>query len=530
MAKFDPSRVTGGTIELVRNDDGSYTSQVTGFSQIATLNLPDITTTATTSTATTDAAEEAQETLEEQTSTAFKMPSIMAKGEQSDTADFGNTMTQEAAQTSKLLTETFDEPVKIESPTDVFYDEMDQTTNQVNRPELGDPSPISNILNEAKVKEDDTTITLSKARIRGPRDLGTTQTTTTRTPQGFDPNRIFSPKEERDQRFTDDAGLPEPPAYDDQEYPQLETALGITVDRQPSATREAKERDFASGTLGISTREAKERDFASGTIEPVKQSALRTLSQTVKRNIKNINVPSIGLTVLRTIAGPETSVQAHDKKYFNVRDDGRIAGNPTTDLYAGFNRTSAFGNLEKAGERRIETREKTIERKGYGPGDKFYDDTQRMKEQQNNYKDSLDDVVEEGYTRTRAERRANPGRQDANTMTGGADTGGGGKSIVCTAMYQTTGLEDWSKAMKIWYIYQKKYLTIQHQKGYHILFKPFVKGMHKSNIIKALGAHVAKHRTQDLKHIMFNSKPSLMGRIYRKILEPICYAVGKLWQ
>ena len=54
--------------------------------------------------------------------------------------------------------------------------------------------------------------------------------------------------------------------------------------------------------------------------------------------------------------------------------------------------------------------------------------------------------------------------------------------------------------------------------------------MHKSNIIKALGAHVAKHRTQDLKHIMFNSKPSLIGRIYRKILEPICYWVGKLWQ
>jgi hypothetical protein len=110
---------------------------------------------------------------------------------------------------------------------------------------------------------------------------------------------------------------------------------------------------------------------------------------------------------------------------------------------------------------------------------------------------------------------------------GGDDDRGGGKSIVCTAMYQTTGLEDWSKAMKIWYIYQKKYLTIQHQEGYHKLFKPFVKGMHKSNIIKAIGAHVAKHRTQDLKHIMFGSKPSWLGRIYRKILEPICYWVGK---
>ena len=71
-------------------------------------------------------------------------------------------------------------------------------------------------------------------------------------------------------------------------------------------------------------------------------------------------------------------------------------------------------------------------------------------------------------------------------------------------------------------------LTIQHQKGYHKLFKPFVKGMYKSNIIKAIGAHVAKHRTQHLKHIMFNSKPSLLGKIYNKILEPICYWVGKI--
>jgi hypothetical protein len=109
----------------------------------------------------------------------------------------------------------------------------------------------------------------------------------------------------------------------------------------------------------------------------------------------------------------------------------------------------------------------------------------------------------------------------------GGTGGGGGKSIVCTAMYQTTGLEDWKKAMKIWYIYQKKYLTIQHQEGYHKLFKPFVKGMHKSKIIKAIGAHIAKHRTQHLKHVMFNSKSSLLGKIYNKILEPICYWVGK---
>ena len=111
---------------------------------------------------------------------------------------------------------------------------------------------------------------------------------------------------------------------------------------------------------------------------------------------------------------------------------------------------------------------------------------------------------------------------------GGGGGNGGGKSIVCTAMYQTTGLEDWSKAMKIWYIYQKKYLTIQHQEGYHKLFKPFVKGMHKNKIIRAIGAHVAKHRTQELKHIMFNSKSDTLGKIYNNILEPICYLAGKI--
>ena len=111
---------------------------------------------------------------------------------------------------------------------------------------------------------------------------------------------------------------------------------------------------------------------------------------------------------------------------------------------------------------------------------------------------------------------------------GGSGGNGGGKSIVCTAMYQTTGLQDWAKAMKVWYIYQKRHLSDAHQEGYHLLFKPFVKGMHKSKIIRAIGAHVAKHRTQELKHIMFNSKSDTLGKIYNNILEPICYVVGKL--
>ena len=47
MAKtFDPNRVKPGTIELVRDSDGNYTSKVVGLETINSLSLPDISTTA----------------------------------------------------------------------------------------------------------------------------------------------------------------------------------------------------------------------------------------------------------------------------------------------------------------------------------------------------------------------------------------------------------------------------------------------------------------------------------------------------
>jgi len=540
MVKFNPSRVTGGTIELVRNPDGSYKSQVTGFNQIASLNLPDLTATTTTSAATTETAEKAKENLEKQTSTAFKMPTVMQR-DRDNQQDFSGSMTKEAAQTSKLLTETFDEPVEIKSPTNVFYDDFpeEQTTTQVNQPELGDTgSPVENILNEAKVKEDDTTITLSKARIRGPRDLGTTKTTTTRTPQGMDPLGVMSPKGQRDTRFQDEAGLPEPPAYD---YPDLGPALGITTDTKTTAPDAITEKPKKQ-TLGITVNQADvEAGLPTSTRQPTTESR-KTFFGSIKRAFNNIPIPSVAVTAIRAVVGPETPTQKHAKSYFNVRDDGRIAGNPATDLFAGMNRVSAFGNLSRSGQNRIDTREKTISKKGYGPGDKFYDDTQKMKDQLNNYNNSKNQSLSDEADRGERDALSDPNRSvdygvtggptrtDIDVADSGAESSGGGGKIVCTAMYKTTGLEEWKKHIRVWQIFERKYLTPYHEKGYHILFKPFVKGMHKSNIIKALGAHVAKHRTQDLKHIMFNSKPSWIGRIYRKILEPICYLVGRLWR
>ena len=134
--------------------------------------------------------------------------------------------------------------------------------------------------------------------------------------------------------------------------------------------------------------------------------------------------------------------------------------------------------------------------------------------------------------KTQAQKDAISAAMRESRRGGQYDSGGGdspgGKSIVCTAMYQTTGLQDWKKAMKIWYIYQKKHLTDTHQEGYHWLFKPFVKAMKKSKIVEALGAHVAKHRTQELKHVLFNSKSDKLGKVYNMILEPICFIAGKI--
>ena len=119
-----------------------------------------------------------------------------------------------------------------------------------------------------------------------------------------------------------------------------------------------------------------------------------------------------------------------NKSYFNVRggstDGQRIAGKPCKQIYyAGMNRNSAFGNLEKAGNKRLETRQKTIERKGYKAGDKFFDDTEKMKEQAKDYK---------------AKKNSNT-KKATQGPAGGATTGGGGGGsdsgrVICTDLHR----------------------------------------------------------------------------------------------
>jgi hypothetical protein len=105
---------------------------------------------------------------------------------------------------------------------------------------------------------------------------------------------------------------------------------------------------------------------------------------------------------------------------------------------------------------------------------------------------------------------------------GGGGGGGGGK-IVCTMMNDSYGFGSFRN--KIW-LRQSKNLAPEYQIGYHKIFLPLVKLSKKNIVLKKILEHIAIHRTIDIRQEA-RGKTHMLGRVYRKILEPICYWVGK---
>jgi hypothetical protein len=112
------------------------------------------------------------------------------------------------------------------------------------------------------------------------------------------------------------------------------------------------------------------------------------------------------------------------------------------------------------------------------------------------------------------------------------DSGGGSSKIVCTAMNHAYGFGSFRN--KIWLTYSAKHLTKAHEVGYHALFLPLVAvgynqgdKMH-NRIVRRVLENIARHRSADLRAEMRGTKRDPVGRAYRLILEPLCFAVGKL--
>ena len=117
------------------------------------------------------------------------------------------------------------------------------------------------------------------------------------------------------------------------------------------------------------------------------------------------------------------------------------------------------------------------------------------------------------------------------TPSGGG--GGCGCKIICTGMNDAYGFGGFRQ--KQWLLAGAS-MAPEYQHGYHVLFLPLVKYVYYSGtsnpikaVLKLALETVVKHRTADIwKQRRGKSDP--LGRIYRKIFEPICWIAGKVWK
>ena len=528
MATFDPNRVRPGTIELVRAADGTYTTKVVGLDTINSLSLPDISTTAAvtkTDTDTKTATEITGDTIQSQTQMAFKT----GDDNQPDTT---GDMLQEAKKTSGMLSDTFANTRGLMTSDDAYLGanrfDADTFDDKVgSRIEIKDPTstvfgrPKEGTIDQAAIdRQTQKNLGLDQPELKGSAAVQRGEA----EPPGFDFSFLGGDRFKQGTASTNPVGGVDQMAADAanrQEMISGATAddatantLGISADPAQSATRAAKEAGFASGsfpgrTVADSDLEADEGTKARADIKP-KESALKTLGNSITTALKNIKTPM--MMVLETVATPRgesAGAVAHNKKYFTDRGDGRIGGNPATDLFAGMNRVSAFGNLAKAGDRRIARREKTIATKNVSQ--KFIDDTNKMKEQANDYKQSLKEAPVTGTTK--------PGEGGGSQATGG--------KIVCTMMNESYGFGSFRN--KIWMKFHGN-IAPEYQKGYHKLFLPLVKYAKQkgiiNKIIKNILEHIAVHSTIDMRQTL-RGKRHTLGRLYRKVILPLCYWAGK---
>ena len=254
------------------------------------------------------------------------------------------------------------------------------------------------------------------------------------------------------------------------------------------------------------------QDTVSGVIDSVKNNKALQMSGRVLGFIGN--PVFAGAKMVAGMLPKETAVQKVNKGYFNTNEGSqRISGNPATDLYAGMNRTSDFGNLENAGNKRVATREATIARRektNKPMSDKFKSDTANMKTQAASYKQAKETATD-----------TSPG------ATGGEGGGGGGSDsgrVICTDLHRTRELStrDWVRDTKFTF----KTLSKTHVKGYLLWAEPTVKHIQKYPRYRKVWKHIAQHRANDIAWRLNEGKFDLLGRIYAGIGEPICWALG----
>jgi hypothetical protein len=110
-----------------------------------------------------------------------------------------------------------------------------------------------------------------------------------------------------------------------------------------------------------------------------------------------------------------------------------------------------------------------------------------------------------------------------STIIGGLVGGAVGR-VICNELMRQ-GVMD-RKQVLLDYKFTRDYLTPQHVNGYHVWAVWMVKQMRKGKLV-GFWSHVAGHRANEIAYIYGErKKPDYLGKLYRKILEPICWGLG----
>jgi len=488
---FDVNRIGGGTFELVQDPTtGQYSLKKVGFDPVKSLTIPDYTAAATTA-GTTDTAKAVTQTTAK--TTAQQTTEVFKPTGGGDRIDYTGSMLKQ----SDLAKEAAKIDPQINARRLMTQDNAYTTQPGI----MSEKETVSDAQKERQGALYPDAILRGGVGVKGEsKRPGITVDKTSIRPFG---------------------------AFDVTPKSQMEKA-------EYSTTRPA-----GIDTLGISRVEPTVGSFGTPAIQPgrdieadpgtqpradieVEPTALKKVSTGLKSLAESVGKAlTTGpiVSTLKSIAGASPAQKAENKfnrSYFNVRSDDstgqRIAGNPATDLYAGMNRNSARGNLEKAGEKRIATREKTIAKRaaaGKPVSQKFIDDTNKMKDQSSRYK---------------AEKQKATQGPAGGATTGGGGGGGGGGRVICTELHKTGELstEDWVRDIK--FTYSK--LTKKHIKGYLSWAVPTVQHIKKYSIYRKVWKHIAQHRANDIAWRMKEGKFDLLGRIYAGIGEPLCWIIG----
>ena len=110
-----------------------------------------------------------------------------------------------------------------------------------------------------------------------------------------------------------------------------------------------------------------------------------------------------------------------------------------------------------------------------------------------------------------------------STIIGGVVGGFVGR-VICNELMRQ-GIMD-RKQVVLDYKFTRDYLTPTHVSGYHVWAVWMVKQMRKGRLV-GLWSHIAGHSAKEIAYIYGErDKPDYLGKLYRKILEPICWTIG----